>query len=1135
MKRLEAVHLVQFSFFEAESFETRGNLTLLGPNGVGKTSILDAIQIAMLGAHGTYLAFNSQSVSSQQKRTLKDYCLGTMRSGGDSPAGAVRKRDHAQSFITLIFRDSETGEPVSAGICLSATVLEPQHRLRGLYVLPGAELSLKDHLQAVEEGTAPLEWSAFQVELQRQAKAVKRTPHVSVHPESYIEELLHSLQPSARHIDRHAFVRAFKKSMQLKDIESVNDFVRDYLIDAQPINKQTALTQITRFRQLKTLIEETEEQIDRLKQIHKDQTSLLEASQRRDTVVAVKALLALENAEAALKATEKDLVDAQDELAKTVPKVKFTESLKAELNRQVQDLIARISADPDAAKSEQNRKLMEALQRGLADNRRELSAKHLRIREALQHASQCLAKSNALPARAADALLGRWDALAQRQEAAKKDLRSETIQLFDGLAPLVKARYDEAGRTESVAETKLKALLGQAKGASMGAGKLGSSAGFAIELFREEGIEAKPICALIEVRDRTWQGAIEAFLGRHREALVVQNKKERDAVILIRKHRKDADWPFDVTVVQPMHLDIARHRTPGKDTVAALIIGSDEVAVTYVRQIFGGMKCVDTEDELERHARSLTRDGMLSANGGTRRLRIPDSERWLIGSKVSDVEQRELQRAAVRAHQELNDAKQATVLASNAVSAVQQARDTLSGVGYAEVSSSIEQVIAELAGVPAADAAVESHYLVKLRKEKAEADQALSDAEEKLKKIRGTETRLVTLIEERTKQIETQKAEAAAKRAEHETAISAGDFDAVLHASMQEQIVKGAQEDRFRACDEIRIGAEKRIDTLRNKVIPAFSGFLDHYNVSLIEERSDWRKARTWVEARISKLELSELVAHKEDAKNALNAAEEAFRRDVAYRLREAIQRLEQGILNLNKILSACPVFSGNERYQFVAKPAEAHRKVYDFIRNVDREESQGSLLSDTEGTRVEILQLLEISASPDAKRVQNPLEDYRLLFNFDLAILQDGKEVDRLSKRIGVASNGEHRVPFYVIAGAALAAAYRIAPNKPIDGAALMLLDEAFYGMDSQNCFAAAEFLHSLGLQLIMAGPEADLGKLLPVTNTLYEMVRYGGDVFFEHEHFAEEMKRVMTSDMPMLNPGLIDEAERSLPVVAR
>src|SRR5690606_10053203 len=101
------------------------------------------------------------------------------------------------------------------------------------------------------------------------------------------------------------------------------------------------------------------------------------------------------------------------------------------------------------------------------------------------------------------------------------------------------------------------------------------------------------------------------------------------------------------------------------------------------------------------------------------------------------------------------------------------------------------------------------------------------------------------------------------------------------------------------------------------------------------------------------------------------------------------------------------------------------------------------------------IIELLEQQASPEASKAPNPLDDYRLLFTFDLLILKDDKVVSRLSKRIGLGSNGEHRTPFYVIAGAALAAAYRIESGKTTDGAALMLLDEAFHGMDHQNATA--------------------------------------------------------------------------------
>jgi recombinational DNA repair ATPase RecF len=57
------VVLIQYFLYEAIELDLSGHVAFLGQNGSGKTSILDAIQIAMLGAHGNYLAFNTQSVS----------------------------------------------------------------------------------------------------------------------------------------------------------------------------------------------------------------------------------------------------------------------------------------------------------------------------------------------------------------------------------------------------------------------------------------------------------------------------------------------------------------------------------------------------------------------------------------------------------------------------------------------------------------------------------------------------------------------------------------------------------------------------------------------------------------------------------------------------------------------------------------------------------------------------------------------------------------------------------------------------------------------------------------------------------------------------------------------------------------
>lgn len=947
-----------------------------------------------------------------------------------------------------------------------------------------------------------------------------------------MDELLHAIQPAARHIDRHAFVRALKKSMQLKDIENVNDFVRDYLVDTQPINKQAAITQITRFKQLKTLIRETEEQIDRLGQISKDHSALLEAHRRHDTIRAVKARLALEFEHKHAEELNSELNKIDQQLAELRPRIGGIDDDKKRLARRIEELIEQIARDPASVDMEQNRKLRVALQSRLNENRKRLDKWHLEIRQTLQLLRDTFVDADSDVALSIVQMLQRFDGIAIEVGFAETHALKETLEHLRSMQAPVTERLDTARRKKTQAELTLKSLLGQAKAIAQGAGRLSPSVGAAISIFQEHGISAQPISALVEVKDRDWQAAIEAFLGRNSESLVVEHGKERDAVRLLRKFREDADWMYDVTVVQPAHLNIAKHRTPASESVAALIVGQDEVAVTYVRQLLGDMRRVQTETELERFPRALTSDGMMSANGGTRRLRRPDAEHWRIGMKLSATQQQELYKEVVGAQQAHDQIKRQCGLLEQASDAIREALKGVSLASYAEVVDALRESQDQIDALPDPVTIKEPKRVLDLRNKKQQADESLEKLDTELNQLRNSESTLTTQADERKRELTLAKEKAESLGREHQATTQAQDFDAELEPSLYQEATESQDHTSIiAACDQVYSRATERIRAIQNRVLPAFSQYLDFYNVPLIDERTEWRKAKSWVETRLTKLRNSELVAYKEEADEALKAAEDAFRQDIAYRLREAIQRLEQGIHQLNKILEGCPPFTGNERYKFVAQPAKLHEKIYDFIKHVaDWEGASGSLLANADDARQEILDLLEASASPDAKRMQNPLEDYRLLYNFDLAIYQGDERVDWLSRRIGVASNGEHRVPFYVIAGAALAAAYRHQAGKPNDGAALMLLDEAFYGMDSQNSYATAQFLSSLGLQLIMAGPEADQGKLTPMTSSLYELIRYGGDVFCEPTHFTEQMHRLMTSDMPMLNPQLIDEAEQTI-----
>ena len=145
MKQLRRVALVQFYLHEAFDIEMDGSTAFLGPNGSGKSSTLDAIQIAMLGGNQQYARFNTQSVSSKQRRSLSGYCLGMLRNPEKDSQVIGRARDEARTYIILVFGDMDSGADVlSAGICIEADVESEQHEVKGLFVLPGQNLRAND-------------------------------------------------------------------------------------------------------------------------------------------------------------------------------------------------------------------------------------------------------------------------------------------------------------------------------------------------------------------------------------------------------------------------------------------------------------------------------------------------------------------------------------------------------------------------------------------------------------------------------------------------------------------------------------------------------------------------------------------------------------------------------------------------------------------------------------------------------------------------------------------------------------------------------------------------------------------------------------------------------------------------------
>lgn len=1126
MKTLSALHLVQFSFWDYETFNLRrGGTAFLGPNGAGKTSLADAVQIALVGAHGNHMHFNAQSVH-RDHRSVRDYALGTMRSGEGDQGVLARKRDEALSYITLIFEGESAADVVSAGVCLHAVATDKSHRTLGLYILPGVRLALKDHLGALDDGgKAPLEWQMFEALARRLAKQAGRTPTLTVKPETYLHELLHVLQHKGRAIDKDKFLRALAQSLRLKGIQSVNDYLRGYLVDAQPIDKQGTLKHIKTVRSLVLQIEEVKQQIARLTDIDKRFHSVAAQYRTRAAATAVRLLLQVESADqrvSNLLSRERKLSGEIDTLVKSIDEgTRRTAAAREEHQR----LLAAYNADPASQHPEHARQLRAALQTSVTICRRALEQLVLEVRDALESVQGISRASDAASLSETGCLVAKWEARAGT--LPDSDAFHEALAAFSAAAGDLASLRQLLEERAVLAAQRLASAAERARAAEKGIRLTDSGdVAAAMALFRSAGIESVTVGSVVSVKDLSWQSAIESFLGRNRHALVVADGREREAVRLLRTVPRPL---FEVTIVQPLHIRDDLKRSYDETTVASLLESSKSIALTYLRRLLGQMRQVDTEEELERYERALTRDGMLSANGGTRRIRLVPSSEWVLGARISSEEREALRAEVLEATRADDDAKNRVRLAIEAANRVTSVLRNVTPERIRVLFEELQEAKRSLDDAPDPTTIDLPGHLVELKRRIDDAKRAADDAERDLRELseaRGTKRGALdaTLTD-------LHKAQSDLTDLQTRYGASTEDIDYDVEAaktSYDKACEFASAEGPVAALTFLETEAKRandRIVKLESDAKAEFSAFINELSINLVEERGDWRKAATWVRNHVQKLTASTLVEYEQEAKAAREAANQSFRADVAYRMREAIKRVEHDIDDLNRILRGCPEFTGGEKYRFVATPALAHKALYDLIQSSAFLESGSSPLFDTaDDVQKKLVSFLE-ACETGADKANNPLEDYRLLFNFDLEIRVGDKKVDSLSKRLGVGSNGEHLVPFYVIAGASLANAYRLKAGEPHEGTAVMIIDEAFHGFDAQNAYVTAQFLRSLGLQLVMAAPDADVGKLVPVLDSYYDLDRFGSDVFSSEVIVKEDARRLLETDMPSRNPQLVEQ----------
>ncbi len=235
------------------------------------------------------------------------------------------------------------------------------------------------------------------------------------------------------------------------------------------------------------------------------------------------------------------------------------------------------------------------------------------------------------------------------------------------------------------------------------------------------------------------------------------------------------------------------------------------------------------------------------------------------------------------------------------------------------------------------------------------------------------------------------------------------------------------------------------------------------------------------------------------------------FRQIVMHGLVEALQfrvrRLGDMLRKITRLLKDRSF--GSNRYAFSAVPHEQYRKIHDLVLDysaLDPQQAEADLRHFIEDHADEIMST-EVGEIP-------AILDYRNWFRYELKVMtdkEDGIVMDRRVKSVG--SGGEQAVPNYLLI---LTIAHFLYNDDKVR-LPVLLFDEAFYGIDASRRDQLLSFASDLGLQLFVASPDQDgVKREIPYSTSVLVVKDAGYNVHLHDFHWTN-----LPREQNYLEPG--------------
>jgi uncharacterized protein YPO0396 len=1099
MKELTRIRLINWHLFENISITCQGTTYFIGVNGVGKSTILDAIQFVLVGGQRD-VRFNQAAMAGSQ-RSLTSYVRGELGTEGQRFL-----RGDATGVVALEFRNPD-GSYFVHGAIIDAY---QDGRSPDVCYFIVNDAPLDDAWFFRAEGQL-FDSRAFRRHLEHfplpgpQARA-----QIFNRLEDYRFHLLNRLGQL-----KESFCAKIVKGLAFSPLTNIRDFVHSYLLDENLVDVKILREQLETMRHFEGLAADIRRRIDALNRIE-------ELDQERSTQRRLRLtngyirrysesdahLAELKRYRLELDQKQVDLSRCElqrDELAERLAyarQAQFEAKMKLETDTVA---LRKRALEAETAQAEgeladmhrQEARLKQTLAGELGDARRLqtfLAEDGLITPESLSFFITSDVPHSALHVARLQADLQSlgddYAAQAALVENASKELRQEAEQLQREIQQLRTGDRAVSYEAEAPQSSRLRRLL-------------------RAELTLPVD-QVVPLYEVLHVQDEAWQDAVEGILGRARFDLLVPPADYDAAMRLYRRRRLDDDLHG---VGLPDTERILGH-TPSihPNSLAAEVQTDHPAARAFVDLLLGGYAKCDSVEELREHRMAVTRDCFVRRNFTSSHMNPRTYRRWFIGTRATprQIEQREERLDAIR--QELLGLQtrhtavrgRLALTRDKLIRYVELVRDLPLLERLPELEAGLTALRAELDALDLesiealiAEAAAREVEVARLQKEM----DALGEA------IGGLKNRVETLSNETMPGLERRADEALQEARGFLLLENAEEMLEELQKEYerrrQRQPVETVRDNATRYENEYQSAENRSRDRLREA---KHSYSLAHEFGYDQEENADryLRERDRYVE--------SELPQYEARIAEQRALAEQELVENFIHRLREQIEDARQQLAFLNTTLTGLRF--GGERFEFIARPEPSLRQVYDMVMDSQAILGESLFESDYRQRHQQGWDLLfeRLTAAPDEEFAPElrELQDYRNYLQYDIRIHYPNGDRALLSQINAKKSGGETTTPFYVAMAASFAQAYRLNQPRPSDTIRLALFDEAFGKMDTARTASALQFMVDNHLQVLLATPPDKAAGLLPHVDSVRTVVRQNNHAFVIEIDKAEMMREV-------------------------